>query len=281
VSADASRVALSATHVYVFPFSTGWDSVKILSLATGVETAWNINLNGSAGGRVTPDGRYLYIGGVLRYDVLNKTPETNPGYFSVSCSDLWFTQDASRIFTSCGEFRRSTEGSNTEPVYGGRLFERGTAWATHSAARKLVAAVPVPAQPGYNQAPEPAKISLFSDDYLTAVGSLDVPKMPAGAQQVAAHARWLFWSNSADRLYAIVQADEASGLLFDYALYTVSFDTSCGVTLGAASASVGLGGGTGTLAVSATAGCVWHPTSSAPWLIVARNGVATGSTAVS
>lgn len=59
----------------------------------------------------------------------------------------------------------------------------------------------------------------------------------------------------------------------------VSAQTNCSFTLTPTSVTLPAGGGTGTIAVSAPAGCSWSPAPSVPWILIAfgQSGTANGS----
>src|SRR6185369_4172658 len=84
-----------------------------------------------------------------------------------------------------------------------------------------------------------------------------------------------------NRLFAMVQADQTSGLLNDYAIYTVSLNGGCNISLDSASTSVAAAGGNLVAKVTANAGCAWKASSNAPWLTVSANAFSAGPATVS
>src|SRR5207245_7155698 len=107
-------------------------------------------------------------------------------------------------------------------------------------------------------------LKFFGQQYLAAIGSISIPKFTSGFNSYDAHGRYLFWNAAGNRLFAVVQADQTSGLLNDYAIYTVSVNGGCNTSLNASSVNVTAAGGNFSAIVTANAGCAWKATSSAP-----------------
>lgn len=143
------------------------------------------------------------------------------------CGNLWMTDDGLRIFTRCGNVFGSSDLQKEDIVHSGRL--EGTTWVDRihhldhsSIASKVVA---IPEVDFYGDNPDADTVIRIHDDESLAVErSIQLaPFLSAGALHPA-HGRFVFISADGTRAFVVVQADEASGLLNDYAIVTYDLD---------------------------------------------------------
>ncbi len=273
VTETVFSLALGATDIYAFPLHDQWQAVRVVNIATGTETLWNWIYAGSTAGKISPNGKYLYINATKRYDITQALPSA---FDAISGSNprQWFSQDGSRLFSGSGQAFRLSDIASQDLQYSGTLQSNGLAAVADSSVEQVTATV----------ATGPAAdttIKFFGQQYLATVGSISIPKFTSGSSSYSAHGRYLFWNASGNRLFAVVQADQTSGLLNDYAIYTVSLNGGCNTSLDNSIVNAAAAGGNFTLNVTADAGCAWKATSSASWLTISANALSAGSATVS
>ena len=266
VSTTVFDLALSAADIFAFPLRDQWSEIRVIKIATGVETLWNNIDAGATAGKISPNGKYLYINATKRYDVTQPLP----AYDTISGNNprQWFSQDGSRLFSGSGQAFRLSELAAQDLQYNGTLDSSGLAAVADSSAQQVTATVS-------KSATTDTSIKFFGQQYLAAIGSITIPKFTSGTRSFDAHGRYLFWNAAGNLLFAVVQADQTSGVLNDYAIYTVSWNAGCNTSLPTAG-STPAAGGTFTAQVTAAAGCAWKATSSAPWLAISENAFSAG-----
>jgi hypothetical protein len=273
VTTTVFALALSTTDIFAFPLRDQWEAIRVVNIASGIETLWNWVYAGSTAGKISPNGKYLYLNSTKRYDITQPLPSAFDAT-GTSSPRQWFSQDGSRLFSGSGQAFRLSDVASQDLQYNGTLESGGLSAVADSSVQQATAVV---ATGSTND----TAIQFFAQQYLAAIGSIAIPKFTSGANSYAAHGRYLFWNAAGNRLYAVVQADPDSGFLNDYAIYTVSMAGGCNTSLGNSSASIVAAGGTFTLGVTANAGCAWQATSNAPWLTITANGLSAGPATVS
>jgi hypothetical protein len=273
VSTNVASLALSAKEIFAFPLRDQWEEIRIVDLASGNETLWNLVYAGSTSGRISPNGKYLYINASKRYDITQPLP---PGYDAISSYNprQWFSQDGSRLFSGSGQAYRLSDSASLDLQYNGTLSANGLTAVADSSFQHLTAAIT-------NGSANDTTIRFYNQQYLAVTGSAAIPKFTSGANSYDGHGRYLFWNAAGTSLYAIIQADETSGLLNDFGIFRVSLNGGCSTSLERGTQSVPAAGGTFTVAVTSTAGCVWNATSSAPWLNISTNTIGAGPASLS
>jgi hypothetical protein len=253
----------------------GWGTAVSIDIATGIEVKQDLLYRGERF-RIHPNGASLYAvesgsypNDVNRFSIAEgamKYQYDSPyhGDYSI-CGPLWFTEDT-RMITGCGTVLRTANTQNEDLKYAGTLsgISGRLISASHSAARRIIAVLPEPAQNADSQ------LTLHDDQFLSLAGKLTLPAFPAGGAAIKSVGRHVFWNKASSRILVVMQA--ASGdALNDFALHTVSpeFSGGCSVTLGGVSASVGpTGSTTGSIAVTAATDCVWEAKSNVPWITI-------------
>jgi|GEM_PF-838441 len=272
VATTVFDLALGATDIYAFPLRDQWEAVRVVNIASGNETAWNQIYAGSTAGKISPNGKYLYLNATKRYDITQPLPKAFDAIIG-SNPRQWFSQDGTRLFSGSGKAFRLSDIAAQDLQYNGTLASNGLAAVADSSVQHVTAAV----------ATGPANdttIQFFNQQYLAVSGSIAIPKFTSGSNSYDAHGRYLFWNAAGDRLFAVVQADQTSGFLNDYAVYTVSLNGGCNVSLDSASVNVPAAGGSFTVGVTGKDGCAWKATSNASWLTISTNALAAGPAAV-
>jgi hypothetical protein len=120
VTETVFNLALSAANIYAFPLHDQWEAVRIINLATGTETLWNWIYAGAAAGRISPNGKYLYISAVKRYDITQPLPSAFDAISNYNSSQ-WFSQDGSRLFSGSGQAFRLSDIASQDLQYNGTL----------------------------------------------------------------------------------------------------------------------------------------------------------------
>src|SRR5690242_15156651 len=69
VSTTVYDLALGNTDIYAFPLRDQWQAVRVVNIASGTETLWNWIYAGSTAGKISPNGKFLYINAIKRYDI--------------------------------------------------------------------------------------------------------------------------------------------------------------------------------------------------------------------
>jgi len=273
VTETVFSLALGATEIFAFPLHDQWEAIRVVDIATGTETLWNMVYAGSTAGKISPNGKYLYINATNGYDITQALPSGSADIIGGSPLQ-WFSQDGSRLFSGSGRAYRLSDIASQDLQYNGTLDSNGLAAVADSSVEQVTATVS--ANAGSDTA-----IEFFAQQYLAAIGSISIPQFTVGSKSYNAHGRYLFWNAAGNRLFAVVQADQTSGLLNDYAIYTVSLNGGCNTSLDNSSVNATAAGGTFGLNVTANAGCAWKATSSASWLNISANALSAGSATVS
>jgi hypothetical protein len=269
VTTTVFSLALGEKDIFAFPLRDQWQAVRVVNIASGNESLWNWVYAGYSAGRISPNGKYLYINAAKRYDITQPLPSA---FDAISSNNprQWFSQDGLRLFSGAGQAYRLSEIASQDLQYNGTLNSTGLAAVADSSVQQLTATIG-------NGSANDTTIRFFSQQYLAVTGSAAIPKFTSGANSYDAHGRHLFWNAAGTSLYAVVQADETSGLLNDYAIFRVSLNGGCSTTLDRGTQSVPAIGGTFSVAVTSTPGCVWNATSSGSWLTITGNTLGAGS----
>ena len=273
VTTTVYELALSATEVFAFPLTDQWEAVRVVNIASGIETLWNWIYAGSTGGAITPNGQYLYINATKRYDVTQPLPSAFDA-IDTGSPRQWFSQDGSRLFSGSGQEFRLSSVASQDLQYGGTLETGGLSAVADSSVQQATAIV---ATGSTND----TAIAFFGQQYLAQIGSISIPKFTVGLNSYAAHGRYLFWNAAGNLLFAIIQADPTSGILNDYSIYTVSLNGGCNISFPTSSANPPAAGGTFTVGVTASAGCAWKATSNSSWLTISANALSAGPATIS
>ena len=176
---------------------------------------------------------------------------------------IWLAD--SIVYTSCGSAYEASPEMRFAPALSGLLAISGLATAPG-----LRAAIPA-GYTDYSFSPP----RLFSDNEVHLLSGLPplpngrfvLPDFSSGSNSFVAHGRWLFFDSAGSKIFTVIQADGASGLLNDFAVQTTSLTTgSCSTVLTPNQLSAP---GAGTLlatSVTSAGNCAFQVTSNVPWI---------------
>lgn len=272
VTETVYALALGATDIYAFPLRDQWQHVRVVNIASGTETLWNWIYAGTTAGKISPNGKYLYINASKRYDITQPLPSAFDAIDNNN-SRQWFSQDGSRLYSGSGQAFRLSDVASQDLQYGGTLETGGLTAVADSSVQQVTATVATGAS-------NDTTIKFFGQQYLAVIGSIAIPKLASGSNSYTAHGRYLFWNAAGDHLFALIQADPSSGLLNDYAVYSVSLNGGCNISLDNSSVNVPAAGGTLSAVVTAKDGCAWKATSNASWVTISSNALSAGPAAI-
>ncbi|MFN0105489.1 MAG: BACON domain-containing protein [Bryobacteraceae bacterium] len=199
------------------------------------------------------------------------------------CGPIWYSPDGSRIFNGCATVFTSSPNARLEMTYKSALAGMvRVASLSESATSKRLAALAAGASSGYfppDGAPKDNEILLFDGPSLEPQGRLRLADFMVNATKYAAHGRWIFLDNTGTRLFAVIQADGAAGLLNDFAVQTFDFGNSapCVPVVTPTAAAPPWEGATAVMEISAPANCMYVTSSDAPWLQIINHTVGSGT----
>jgi hypothetical protein len=135
--------------------------------------------------------------------------------------NLWMSADGLRIYTAAGATLSVPVNVNAQNLtYGGSL--PGVSYIQHlceAPTAHQIAFIPG----GQGQLGSDSVIRIHDTTDLGFSRELGLPPFPvAGSQTTTAHGHFVFATDTLDKLYVIVQADEASGTVHDFAVATVT-----------------------------------------------------------
>jgi hypothetical protein len=272
VTETVYELALGPTDIYAFPLRDQWEAVRVVNIASGTETLWNWIYAGSTAGNISPNGKYLYINASKRYDITQPLASAFDAIIGYNPRQ-WFSQDGSRLFSGSGQVFRLSDVAAQDLQYNGTLVTNGLTAVADSSLQQVTATVATGSTTD-------TTIKFFGQQYLSAIGGISIPQFTVGSKSYDAHGRYLFWNTAGNRLFAVVQADQTSGLLNDFAIYTVSVNGGCHTSLGSSTANAVAAGGNSTVGVTADAGCAWKATSNVAWLTISANAFSAGPATV-
>lgn len=269
-------------YIYLFPQRDQWEEIHSIQIATGA-TSVTGSIYAGIMAALHPSGKYFYTSDswMEKYDITTGTPKRLSMNTSASgCGRVWFFSDGGRLLTACGVVLRSSEIAEQDMAYAGTLSQSqsqgGVLAASHSGRRNLLAVAH-----GWNSSPgqTASKIDYYGDAFLGHEGNDNLPPFLSDGKTYPANVRWLFWSADSSKLFAIAKTESSARLVADSAVYTITPGVpppACSYTAGAAATTFGSSGGTGTISVSATAGCIWQAISDVSWISVTSGSPGSG-----
>jgi hypothetical protein len=276
VTAPVSSLAFGSRDTYVFPAGISSASLRVVNNTSGAEALGALVSANTTGGKISANGKYLYINAINRLDTTQPPPPALD-HGSGDSPLQWFSQDGSRLFSGSGLSYRVSDDRAQDLQRLKLVQQGGIVAAADSSVQQLLAIVPR-SSTGYGRTMDDTVIKLLSQPYLNQVGTLTLPKF---TDSIYGRGRHLFWNAAGNRLFAVLQADENSGLLNEFSILRVSMNAACGVTLDHTTANAPASGANLTLGVTAPAGCGWKAVSSASWLNVAANTSSAGPATIS
>jgi hypothetical protein len=239
VTTDAIDIILPSNGwVYVFPRTDQWESIRCIELATGVETTsggWSIYAGTLA--KLHPSREYIYGANnglspsdFEKYDIRNGTAVVmydSPYHGDYDFGgNIWISDDGQRLFARSGNVFRSSNVASQDMTYNGNLAGLGSIiWLDYSTnAQRLYA---IGAGDFWN--PVSSEIRVYETSYLAFKGTIPlpgflVPKGINGEEYYKSEGQFVFVNSTGTKIYALVKAEAASGLLHDWAV--VDFDVN-------------------------------------------------------
>ena len=245
---------------------------------------------GFIGGKYNPLTQAIYgtLGGgpdgIEKYDVSTGpiTSQTNDPYWGdyPICGPTWLSPDDTRIYTACSTVFRASNTSAVEMTYASTLQGLTNVQSVASSASlNLVAAIPSVVYYLASTSPSDNEIWLYTNDYLNPTGHMLMPDFVVNGTHYQAHGKQAFFNKASSSLYVVMQADNKSGLLYDYAVYSIPMSNApaCSVTLGTTSASIPSSGGFYSSTITAASTCEYQATSDSNWIEISADNLGTGN----
>jgi hypothetical protein len=214
---------------YAVPSFGQWERVFCVELATGnVTQSSGFSTRAGTKIRLHPNGRNMYgadnglsPSDIEKYDIAAGTAQylyDSPYHGTYAMSgDLWISEDGLRIFVRGAHVFRSSQVRTEDMTYNGSLAGMTLArWIDHSAEAGKVLAIP---DRGFSGPPNvDTELRLYDYAFLALDGVFPFPRLRVGTVDHLVHGRHVFFDAEGRRAWAIVEADAASGLLFDHGI---------------------------------------------------------------
>jgi hypothetical protein len=280
VGLDAWSVLLAANgYLYLFPQGSG-SSIHSLQISTSQVTITSAT-NAGYVPRLSTDGNYIHVSGgsYSKWYIGDGVAKRVGSEFwsgADHCFNGWVTARDS-LLSSCGiVYHLSAEPSLDRPYLTTVAGADPIQSFAESPELKRVAIIRGPSS-WWSPTDEGVVLS-YDDEYFNPVGRFVLAGFPIGSYTFNSHGRWVFFSADGTALYAIVQAEEGSDALNDFAIQTFATrPASCGAaTFSTSSASVTADGATGAVAVTAGINCTYQAVSTVPWLTIVSGGYGSG-----
>jgi Viral BACON domain len=195
------------------------------------------------------------------------------------CGDLWISMDGLRLFTACGNVFRASDDPSFDMHFAGKLSEEiRIAWTAHSQPGNSIAVLPA-GLPYYNYPTQPTtddEIHYYTHDFLLYRGRAVLPSFVVEDHTWKPRGRWLFFNAAGTKQYVVIQAEEASGMLYDFGVVTVDC-TNAPTAVTPASTTIDNAANSHQFPVTGSAGCGWKATSNAAWISTTSSGVGDGT----
>ena len=234
VTCNALDVILAPNgFAYVFPKRDQWESIRCIKLSTGAETQ---NTGGDiyAGtkAKLHPNGLAIYGASnnlspddFEKYDIsagtaVNLYDSPYHGDYSFG-GNLWISEGGNLLFGRSGNVFKSTSDETTDMLYAGKLpvQQKSVLALDHSSDNNRVYAVFT----AWNTNQPDYVVSAFDGTYLTAKGTIDLPKYMepdgnGGGTLRPSVSSFGFFNSDGTKFYVITKN---SGALGDYAVVTL------------------------------------------------------------
>lgn len=272
-----------------------WGDVLSINLQTEVTSGSYTSYRRADSARLHPALNRFYGAdrGTSPDDIVrvNITPAgtAGTGYDSIyhgdysMCGDLWLSMDGLRIFTACGNVFRASDDPSFDMRFAGKLSEEvRIGWTAHSQPGNNIAVLPT-ALPYYyypTELPKDNEIHYYTHDFLIYRGRAVLPSFVVEDHTWKPRGRWLFFNGAGTKQYVVIQAEEASGMLYDFGVVTVDC-TNASTAVTPASTTIGNAAGSHEFPVTGSSGCGWKATSNAAWITTTSSGVGDGLLAFS
>ncbi len=230
VSTDVLDIVLAGNgYIYAFPARDQWERIRCVNIATEIETLHTgRSIRAGTLAKLHPDGIAIYgadnglsPSDIEKYDITSGTAEylyDSPYHGDYAmCGDLWISEDGLRIFTRCGNVFRASNTQALDMTYNGSLSELNLiTHLSHSISASKV--VVIPEGNFIGQPPDDTVLQLYDYTHLVHENSIALPRFRVGQDTYPGHGKFVFFNNDGTQYYVIMQADNTSGLLYDYAI---------------------------------------------------------------
>ncbi len=241
VSSDAYDIALTKAGVaYVMPRTDQWVSLHAVD-STCTETLEGSTVRAASRLALHPSETALFDAdqglspsSINRCDLEQSPVECQDaldgedwGTYAF-CGALWISADGERIYSGCGVTLRVPGDPNSDAcTYGGTLAGvSDIQYLSEAPSAKRVVLIPgnpYDFDPSGMSQDNDTVVRVHETDYLGFVAQYELPLFPlAGTTAAVAHGRFVFTTAGMETIYAIVEADESSGALNDFAVVTMT-----------------------------------------------------------
>jgi hypothetical protein len=259
---DVSAVSLPANG-YAYAFSTLQDN-------TGYSVQLTNQVIGKFGSypgttaRALPNGSALYVAQGFPTDFIERLDiTTNPASPATTKAEqlapsMWLTEDGAHLLSSFGTLYRTSSNRSLDLTTDGSL----------SVTTNVAGDAPNP------NGPYGTQLQLYDETGATLKGQLPLPSFNRNGKDYVAHGRYVFWNADSTKLFAFTQADSTSGILSDFALFTVSSPSSipaCSAQVSPTTLNFAPKPAVGfqyfwPVVVNVTSNCSWTASGSTDWL---------------
>ncbi|WP_251969722.1 hypothetical protein [Sphaerotilus microaerophilus] len=218
VSANVYDLVLDGSgRVHAFPRSSQWEQLHTIDVATNTETLVQAlgGIYGNTRARLSPSGTSLYMAnsGLSPDDIAKIDLTTSPpsylydspyhGEYAM-CSNLWFKEDGSTIYTACGNTLRSSSVKANDLIYAGRLalssdstYGYRIVSLSQSSLVKEVALIEMNSAQclsAYEPLSCKTHLNLYESDFLNRSSVRSIPPVSVGGVGYAQEGRFVFHS---------------------------------------------------------------------------------------
>ncbi|MDX1979172.1 MAG: BACON domain-containing protein [Bryobacteraceae bacterium] len=282
VTGSAQKLLLGADYVYVAGVSGG--ALSLVRISTGAVTQ-GANFNGAAF-RLHPSGNSIYAVDSYyfsKYDLTVSSNQTKSVYlgYNLVCGRIWFSPDGGRIYNGCATVHRaSTDAALDMTALVSFPGLSSLAGISESSVTGRVAVIPL-LETG-SSTDIAGQVRLYESGSLREIGRFRLPAFTVGSNSYAAHGRWVFLNSTGASMHVLVQADNTSGLLNDFAVqsFALANPAPCFASFNPGSVSIPASGSLAEIGISAAADCVYQAVSSVPWIQVVSGGFGSGDSTI-
>lgn len=202
--------------------------------------------------------------GASKLNISNGPATLAAAYSSRLGGNIWLSEDGTRLINSSGNvfFTSTIPAQDLQPD--GSLSGATTLdWAAESQIQQQTAILTDAAGGTASN----ALLQIYADQGLLLKGQTAMPGFSNNGTTYASHGKYLFWNADASKLFAIIEADSTSGLLSDYAVYTVAAPESLpACTYAVSPSSINAPAVVSTWIFKVTSNCSWTAVSTGNWL---------------
>ena len=228
VTTDVFDVVLAGNgYIYAFPRTDQWETIRCINISTEIETLHTGNsIRAGTKAKLHPGGTSIYgadnglsPSDIEKYSISTGTAQylyDSPYHGNYSMAgNLWISDDGLRIFTRSGNVFRASNVQSEDMTYTGRLgnlFSVQSLDHSSSAGKVIV----IPEKRSIYGTHEDIELQIYDYDFLVFEHSLVFPSFIVGSASYQGHGRYVFFDSTGTNYFVILQADESSGLLYDY-----------------------------------------------------------------